>query len=207
MKFIYRTLALLSIAFLASCSSSVTNVYDYYLKNAVETHTTGANSTSKSKLLLRVNERTNKAQVELIAFKTDSIKYLVIGSHKVSKSFYIHDSLYAFDVNDLYSRVRGDDFIRQMGDLSVFFTHVPAGNAAMLSDALSGLKSKYASASVGKDEVVYVDYTIAPDVIFSLEKRAASDKPDECVIWVGKRKHIIATADLQKALNDLRMFN
>lgn len=207
MKSIFKGLAILTFTVLASCSSSVTNVYDYYLKNEVEAHKAGQNSTSKSKLLLRVNERTNKAQIELVAFKRDSVKYLVIGSHKVAKSFYIHDSLYSFDVNDLYSRVRGDDFIRQMGDLSIFFTHIPAGRAAMLADAMSGLKAQYASARPGTGEVVYIDYTIAADIIFSLEKRTATEKPVECTIWVGKRKHVIATADLEKALNDLKMFN
>jgi hypothetical protein len=206
MKLLHKCAALFAAGILASCSNSVTNVYDYYLKNVVETHKTGENSTSSSRLLLRVNESTNKAQVELIAFKADSVKYLVIGSHKVAKAFYIHDSLYHFDVNDLYSRVRGDDFIRQMGDLSVFFTHIPAGSAAMLEDALPGLKSKYTSARPGKDEVVYIDYTVAYDVIVSFEKRAITDKPTECVLWVGKRKHIIDTADLEKALTALRSF-
>lgn len=206
MKVFHKCAALLAVGILASCSNSITNVYDYYLKNAVETHKAGENSTSSSKLLLRVNESTNKAQVELIAFKSDSVKYLVIGSHKVAKAFYIHDSLYHFDVNDLYSRVRGDDFIRQMGDLSVFFTHVPAGNAAMLQEALPGLKTKYASARPGKDEVVYIDYTIAYDVIVSFEKRTITEKPAKCVLWVGKRKHVIDTADLEAALTALKNF-
>lgn len=206
MKVIFRSIAFLAIASLASCSNSVTNVYDYYVKNVVEQHKVGENSTSKSRLLLRANESTSKAQVELVAFERDSMKYLVIGSHKVAKAFYIHDSLYHFDVSDLYSRVRGDDFIRQMGDLSIFFTHIPAGNAAMLADALPGLKAKYATLSPQKGEVMYVDYTIAGDVIFSFEKRAVSDKPDECVLWVGKRKHVLKTADLEAALNELKMF-
>jgi len=195
-----------SAALLTACFST-TNVYDYYLKNVVETHQTGKSATSKSKLLLRGFESTNKAQVELIAFKTGTEKYLVLGSHKVAKAFYIHDSLYHFDVTDLYSRVRGDDFIRQMGDLTVFFTHIPAANAEAFLTALSNLKTDYAALKPGKDEVAYVDYALAGDVVLTFEKQSTTQQMKDCIIWIGKRKHVISVADLTKALDELKAFN
>lgn len=197
---------IVSAALLTACSST-TNVYDYYLKNVVETHQTGKSATSKSKLLLRGFESTNKAQVELIAFKTGTEKYLVLGSHKVAKAFYIHDSLYHFDVADLYSRVRGDDFIRQMGDLSVFFTHIPAANAEALLAALPNLKIDYAALQPAKGEVAYLDYALASDVVLSFEKRTLTDQFRVCNIWIGKRKHTIWVDELTKALEDLKAFN
>lgn len=195
-----------SAALLTACSST-TNVYDYYLKNVVETHQTGKSATSKSKLLLRGFEGTNKAQVELIAFKTDSMKYLVLGSHKVAKAFYIHDSLYHFDVTDLYSRVRGDDFIRQMGDLTVFFTHIPAATTEAFLNALPNIKNDYNALKPGKNEVAYVDYALASDVVLTFEKRSATEQMKDCIIWIGKRKHEVSVADLTKALNELKSFN
>lgn len=195
-----------SAALLTACSST-TNVYDYYLKNVVETHQTGKSATSKSKLLLRGFEGTNKAQVELIAYKTGTEKYLVLGSHKVAKAFYIHDSLYHFDVTDLYSRVRGDDFIRQMGDLTVFFTHIPAANADAFLTALPNLKTDYAALQPGKGEVAYVDYALAGDVVLTFEKHSATQQMKDCIIWIGKRKHEISVNELTKALTELKAFN
>ena len=206
MKAISKFGIIAAATILTACSST-TNVYDYYLKNVVETHQTGKSATSKSKLLLRGYEGTNKAQVELIAFKTDTSKYLVLGSHKVAKAFYIHDSLYHFDVADLYSRVRGDDFIRQMGDLSVFFTHIPAANAEALLTALPGLKNDYNALKPANGEVAYVDYTLASDVVLSMEKTSATQQVRNCNIWIGKRKHAITIDELTKALTALKAFN
>jgi hypothetical protein len=206
MKAISKFGIIAAAAVLTACSST-TNVYDYYLKNVIETHQTGKSSTSKSKLLLRGYEGTNKAQVDLIAFKTDTEKYLVLGSHKVAKAFYIHDSLYHFDVADLYSRVRGDDFIRQMGDLSVFFTHIPAANIENLLTAIPNLKNEYNALKPANGEVAYLDYTLASDVFVSFEKRSLNEQFRSCNIWIGKRKHTISVEDLIKAFTDFKAFN
>lgn len=195
-----------ALALLTACSST-TNVYDYYLKNEVETHKSGEIAASKSKLLLRLQESPNKAQVELVAFKTNDIKYLVFGSHKVAKAFYINDSLYNFDVTDLYSRVRGDDFIRQMGDLSVFFTHIPAANIEAFLVAWPNVQSQYTTQIPKDKETIYVDYALAGDVILSFEKNSATQKLTECTVWIGKRKHYISSANLLKAFNDFKTFN
>ena len=195
-----------ALALLTACSST-TNVYDYYIKNAIEKHKTGEIATSKSKLLLRLNESPNKAQVELVAFKKDTLKVLVFGSHKVAKSFYINDSLYSFDVTDLYNRVRGDDFIRQMGDLSVFFTHIPASNVDAFLAAWPNVQSQYTTQIPKEKETLYVDYTLANDVILSFEKKSATQKLTECTIWIGKRKHHVSTINLLKAFNDFKTFN
>lgn len=206
MKGFFKAALVMAVATLTACSST-TNVYDYYLKNVMDNHRTGEQTTSKSKLLLREFERVNKAQFELVAYKSDSTRYLVIGSHKVAKAFYLHDSLYQFDVADLYSRVRGDDFIRQMGDLSIYFTHIPSEQALTFLDALPQLKTKYASLKPAAGVTEYVDYTIAPDVVVSFSKTSPSQQPTSCVLWIGKRKHTLDTQTLVNAMNQLKMFN
>jgi len=194
------------VAQLSACSST-TNVYDYYLKNVLEKHEAGKSATSKSKLLLRSFESTNKAQVEFIAFKTDTEKYLVLGSHKVSKSFYIKDSLFQFDINDLYSRVRGGDFIRQMGDLNIFFTHIPAAKALAFLSVWPSFKNDYNALKPAFGEVAYLDYAIVTDVVLSFEKKSITQQPNNCNIWIGKRKHTVSMVDLTKALTALKAFN
>jgi len=193
-------------AFLSACSST-TNVYDYYLKNVIAKHEAGKSATSKSKLLLRGFESTNKAQVEFIAYKTDTSKYLVLGSHKVAKSFYIQDSLYHFDVSDLYSRVRGDDFIRQMGDLNIFFTHIPAAKAVAFLSVWPTLKNDYNALKPTAGEIAYLDYAISTDVVLSFEKKSLTQQPTNCNIWIGKRKHTVSITELTKALTALNAFN
>jgi hypothetical protein len=198
---------IIAVAALLSACSSTSNVYDYYLKNVIEKHEAGKSATSKSKLLLRGFENTNKAQVEFIAFKTDTSKYLVLGSHKVVKSFYIQDSLYHFDVADLYSRVRGDDFIRQLGDLNIFFTHIPAANAVSFLSVWPILKNEYNVLKPTAGEVAYLDYAITTDVVLSFEKKSLTQQPKDCNIWIGKRKHTVSIVELIKVLTALKAFN
>lgn len=207
MRTIKSLTILLAIAMLASCGSSVTNVWDYYIKNNMEQHREGETSSSKTRLLFRQQESPNKAQLEFIAYKTDSGKFLVIGSHKVAKEFMIKDSIYYFDVASIYSRVRGDDFIRQLGDLSIYFTHIPASACETFMQKWEGLKTRYNQATPGAGETMYFDYTIAEGVFVSLTKTDARQLPDECTLWVGKRKHEVKTEDLVKVMSDLKFFN
>lgn len=193
---------------LSSCGSSVTNVWDYYVTNEVIVHKSGENSVYKKKLLLREQERVNKSQLELIAVKQDSNAFLVIGSHKVAKSFMIKDSVYAFDVTDLYSRVRGSDFIRQMGDLNIYFTHVPAVKVNEFLANYELLKKQYADATVAKGATTQVDFYLAYNVFVSFEKTKAGQLlPSNCTLWAGKRKHEMSTKDLLKVLNEVKEFN
>lgn len=191
---------------MSSCGNSVTNVWDYYIKNNVEQHRIGQASTSKSKLLYRQQESVSKSQLELIAYKQDTLKYLVIGSHKVAKSFLIYDSIYHFDVSSIYSRVRGDDFIRQMGDLSIHFAHLPADLGERFTMAWPDIKNRYMQAKPGEGETVYIDYTLSSTIFLSFPKTAPVQEPAKCDLWVGRRKHEIRTEDLQKALADLKAF-
>lgn len=204
----YPSLTIVSlILFLSACSNSVTNVWDYYVKNNVEKHQAGTSTVSKSKVLYRKNESVNKAQLELVAFKQDSARFLVIGSHKIAKAFYIYDSVYHFDVNNLYSHVRGNDFIRQLGDLTIFFAHIPAEKCQDFLNNWGDVKNKYMQAKPAPGETMYIDYSLSPEIFLSFPKTAAVQEPKDCILWVGRRKHEIATADLQKALADLKTFN
>lgn len=191
---------------LPSCGSSVTNVWDYYVTNEVIVHTPKQTTVSKRKLLLRVNEGATKSQLDLVAVRQDSLAYLVIGSHKVAKSFYFNDSLYSFNVTDLYSRVRGNDFIRQMGDLSIFFTHVPAARVNEFMVNLETMRKAYQDAKVTPGATTQVDFYFSHNVFISFEKTRANQKPTKCFIWVGRRKHQVDTDDLQKAFAELQNF-
>ncbi len=197
------------VSLLNSCSQSVTNVWDYYTKNNVEQHHAGSFSTSKTKLLYRHQESVNKAQLELIAYKSDTLKYLIIGSHKIAKAFFIYDSIYYFDVNDLYSNVRGNDFIRQLGDLSIFFTHIPANKCEAFLANIDKLKSDFMKGATPEGTVLYFDYNITDDVFVSIEKRNYLEQIENAntYLWVNKRKHIIKLDELVKAMQDFRLFN
>lgn len=210
-QFIHYSKVFLSAGILflmTSCGSSVTNVWDYYVTNEVIVHKSGENSIFKKKLLYRDQEGVNKSQLEIIAVKQDSDAYLVIGSHKVAKSFMIKDSLYAFDVTDLYSRVRGNDFIRQMGDLNIYFTHVPVVKVNEFLGSFTLLKKQFAEATVTKGATTQIDFYLAYNVFVSFEKtKAGQSLPSACILWVGKRKHEVSTNKLIEFLTEMKNFN
>jgi hypothetical protein len=201
--------ALLFVILFSGCSNSVTNVYDYYIKNNLEHHETGKLINTRTKLLYRQQESVNKAQLELVAFKSDNVKYLVVGSHKIAKQFYLYDSLYYFDVNDLYTNVRGNDFIRQLGDLSIYFTHISVENCNTFIANVDKLKSEYNKGAPSEGSVSYFELTIQNDVFVSIEKKVFSDPLElaTTTLWVGKRKHVIKLDDLIKAVQDFKNFN
>jgi hypothetical protein len=209
MKLNYYSFLLLAVAVvtLNSCGTKVISVWDYYVTNEVVQHKENETAISKRKLLFQKVERVNKAQLDLVAVKQDTSAYLVIGSHKISKQFYIHDSLYSFDVADLYSRVHGHDFIRQMGDLSIYFTHVPKAKCDEFLATLDTMKKKYSEAKVSKGSVTQIDFYFVHNVFVSLEKEKEGQKPTMCNLWVGRRKHEVAIKDLVKAFTDLKNFN
>jgi hypothetical protein len=210
-QFIHYSKVFFSVGILllvTSCGSSVTNVWDYYVTNEVIVHKTGDNAIYKKKLLLREQERVNKSQLELIAVKQDSNAFLVIGSHKVAKTFMIKDSLYAFDVTDLYSRVRGNDFIRQMGDLNIYFTHVPVAKVNEFLANYELLKKQYADATVAKGASTEIDFYLSYNVFIGFEKtKAGQSLPSTCTLWAGKRKHELSTKDLIQVLTEVKNFN
>jgi len=202
-----KTLAIVGLftLLLQSCGS-VTNVWDYYVTNEVIVHKQGETTVSKKKLLLRKSESPSKSQLELIAVKQGDASFLVIGSHKIAKSFYVNDSLYSFDVTDIYSSVRGKDFIRQMGDLSIYFTHIPTQKCTEFLNGLETLKKSYSDAVVTKNATTQVDYYFSHNVFASFEKESAKQFPTECILWVGRRKHEISTKELVEALTELKGF-
>lgn len=209
MKRIHYSQLLLAFGFftlLTSCGSKVTSVWDYYVTNEVVVHKPHETSVSRRKLLLQAVESRNNSQLDLVAVKQDTNAYLVIGSHKISKQFYIHDSLYSFDVADLYSRVHGTDFIRQMGDLSIFFTHVPQEKVVEFLASLDSMRKQYAEAKVSKGSVTQIDFYFVHNVFVSLEKEKDGQKPTMCNLWVGRRKHEVAIKDLVAAFTELKNF-
>lgn len=195
-----------SIFLISSCGSSVTNVWDYYVTNEVIVHKQNQTSISKRKLIHRENDGSNKSQLDLVAVRQDSMSYLVIGSHMVAKSFYFNDSLYSFNVNDLYSNVRGNDFIRQMGDLSIFYTHVSAERVTEFLSNFDRMRKAYQDAKVVKGATTQLDFYFSHNVFISFEKTSANQKPSKCYVWVGRRKHQVDTDDLQEAFAELKNF-
>ncbi len=196
----------LFMALLSSCGNSVTNVWDYYMKNNVEVHKVSGITSSKSKMLYRKNE-SSLCQLEFIAYRQDSSRYLIIGSHLVGKSFYINDSLYSFDVRSLYSRAKGNDMIRQMGDLSVYFTHVPGERVDDFLRDWTELRATYKTTKPGNDQTVYIDYALSGNVYMSFPKKGNRDNPSDCIVWVGRRKHEMTVSSLLKVMNEIKMFN
>jgi hypothetical protein len=197
---------LLASSLLSSCGSSTTNVWDYYVVNEVIKHKEGETAVSQKKLLHRQKESPSKAQLEMIVVKQDDKAYLVLGSHKIAKSFYINDSLYTFSVTDIYSRVRGNDFIRQMGDLSIYFTHVPATKVVDFLNGLDNIKKQYADMQVPKGATGQVDFYLSHNVYVSMEKKQAGQTPSKCILHVGKRRHYISLKELTGIFNQVKAF-
>ena len=203
---IKRLFLLTIVSVLVSCGHSVTNVWDYYIKNNVEVHVQDSVTITKSQMLYRVGESVTKSQLEFIAFKQDTQKYLVIGSHKIAKTFWINDTVYAFDVKSLYSKVRGDDFIRQLGDLNIYFTHVPMENIEKFLNYLPIFKTTFKATRPVKNETVYIDYQLSPTVYISCPKSNNANNPSDVVLWVGKRKHLTNMSRIIDIMNDMRAF-
>mgnify|MGYP000087108174 CR=1 FL=1 len=205
MNLIRKSIFVGAVALITSCGG-VTNVYDYYQTNVIDQHTKGVTQSTSSKLLLRLNEGASKAQFELIAYKSDSAKYLILGSHKMVKSINQNGNSTNYDVTDLITPIN-EDGVPHKGKLSIFFTHIPADDALAFIDALPALKTQYLALKPGKGQVMYVNYTMANDVVISFPKKSANQQPIDCVVWVGKRKHQLPTGQLTWALNNLRTFN
>ena len=115
--------------------------------------------------------------------------------------------MYAFDVTDLYSRVRGNDFIRQMCDLNIHFTHIPVAKVNEFLANYELLKKQFADASVAKGASTNIDFYLDYNVFVSFEKtKAGQALPSHCTVWSGKRKHEIGTKDLLMVLNEVKNF-
>lgn len=205
MRTLGKTLAIAGMALLASCSGTAVSVYDQYIKSGIRQRNTGESSSSSRKLLMLENDK-QYGQLELAAFKTDSGKFLVVGSIKQARTFYIHDSAYTFDVSTLYDKKSSPELSAQAGQLSIHYTHIDAGMASAFYTALMGMKQKYTQAAPGKDEVISFDYTLSPDLVISLEKTYKTQHPTRCTIWVARRKHVVQTAALEQALENLKLF-
>lgn len=202
-----QLLSVIGILFITqSCGNSVTNIWDYYVTNEVVVHKPNQTSISKRKLLLRTRDKGAKSQLDLVAVKQDSNTYLVIGSHSVGKSFYFNDSLYSFNVTDLFSNVRGNDFIRQMGDLSIYYTHVPAQKAIDFLASFETMRKSYLDAKIIDGATTQIDFYFSHNVFMSLEKKSKGDKPKTCLVWVGRRKHEVNINDLKEAFTELKNF-
>ena len=205
MNLIHKTILVSAVALITSCAG-VTNVYDYYQTNVIDQHTKGETQSTSSKLLLRLNDGPSKAQFELIAYKSDTTKYLICGSHKMVKSVKQNGNTTSYDVADLITPINADGTPHK-GNLSIFFTHVPVADALAFLDALPGLKTQYLGLKPSKGQVMYVNYTLANDIVISFPKKSVNQQPVDCVVWVGKRKHQMPTGQLTWALNNLRTFN
>jgi len=200
------TLIVLGLA-LVSCGHSVTNVWDVYAKNQVAKYTQDSMTVTKTELLYRTGEATDKAQFEFVAFKQDTQKYLIIGSHTFGKTFNIQESSYVFNVKSLISKAKDEDYIRQVGELNVYFTHVPYEAIDRFLNYLPNLRASYKEnkpASGG--QTLYIDYQLSPQVIVSFPKDGNNNNPSDVILWVGKRKHEMSMSRLIDIMNEMRDF-
>lgn len=207
MKRIYYLFSFIALAFLSACGSSqVTNVWEYYVTNDVVKHQADSTTLSKRKLLLSMRDNENMSQFELIAVKQDSAVYMVIGSQKMAKTFIINDSQYVMDVVDVYPGIK-EETMAQVGDLTIYFDKVPASKCIEFLDKLPEIRKQYMDAPVSDDAITQIDFYFTDNVFISLEKKHVGEQPSTCSVWVGKRKHVVDTKQLVKALTALKSFN
>lgn len=195
---------LLFISFIAllftSCSKSIVDVYDYYVINGVEQRPDSAvTSVSNARLLFR-DKTAGSSQFELVAFKKDTMKYLILGSHVFGKSAKINNEQYHFNITDVYTGISDKEQTKQLGDMSVTFAHVDAATIKQLIDALVDIKARFAAAKVAKGEVVNIEYNLSKEVVLSWKKKYVSDRPSTCYVWVNNRKNTINMVDFEQAL-------
>ncbi len=197
------------VMLLSSCSSSsVTNVWDYYVTNEVVQHRPGETAVSYRKLLYQEVDKTGKSQLDMIMVKQDSTVTLVLGSYKMSALFVIKDSTYAFGLNDLYSRDKGDDLVGKAGDLTVFFTQIPASKCIEFLDSAESFKRQFTEAKVTNKATTHLDFYFSSNVFMSIDKDKQNDGvPSKCTLWVGRRKHILSIKEFARVLNEVKNFN
>ncbi len=192
---------------LASCSRSVVNVYDYYVMNGIENRQDSAMaSTSACRVLYNKQQSTSLAQFELVAYKKDTLRYLIFGSYVLGKSAKINNQQYHFTVTDLYSGISDKEQAKQQGDLSVTFAHVDLARAAQLLNELPDLKARFNAAKPAKFETMRIEYNLSKEVLLSLEKNSIKDKPLVWQVWVNGRKNVISMFELEKALKSFVVY-
>lgn len=195
-----------AITFMASCAPQY-NLYDYYQAHTIDQVNAGETNQAKSKLLMRDYDGKAQAQLELIAYKTDSAKYLVVGSQKITKNVDVKGQVFQMGVSEVYPKVKDEAVIRMIGDYTVYYTHISWEDATKFMEAMAGIKQAYAAMKPANGEVMYLDYAISSDVRISFSKSSPNQQPTECVLWVGKRRHFVVTGMLMDAMNYMRTFN
>jgi hypothetical protein len=118
----------------------------------------------------------------------------------------IHDSLFAIDITKLYPDVKGEDFVNQKGDLSVYFAHIPSSAIDTFMSKWADIRASYRTIPPVAGQVTYVDYALSDDVVLSFPKTGKQEAPKRCYIWIGKRKQEVDIASLIKVFTDLKAF-
>lgn len=202
-----RKLLLIGTAVLGVSCASKYNLYDYYQKHAIDTVNSGSTLTTKSKLLLRDYDKNTEAQLEFVAYRSDSAKYLIVGSQKLTKSVKVNDQVYQYGYKELFPKQTDEAIIHANSDFTIYYTHVSWASANAFLDTLPALKQMYSYLMPGNGEIMYVDYALSPDVRISLPKTKVGQQPVNCIVWVGKRRHYITLGQITFALNNIRTFN
>jgi hypothetical protein len=196
------------VLLLSACgSSSLTNVWEYYVTNEVVEHQPFVTSVSSRKLLYQEIDKNTKSQLDMIAVKQDTNIYLVLGSYKMATPFVLGDSTYAFGLSDLYSRSKGDDLVGKSGDLTLFFTQIPASKCIEFLDSLEIMRKQYADAPVSNNATTQVDFYFSSNVFISLAKNKMGQQASNCTLWVGRRKHVLSIKECVKVLTEIKNFN
>ncbi|MCC7533563.1 MAG: hypothetical protein IT246_06440 [Bacteroidia bacterium] len=189
-----------------SCSTSV-SISDYYQNNTIDKNNTNKTSVSKSIMLYKNSSSSSNSTLEMIAYKSDETKYLIIGSRKTAKELKNNEQSYQVGINEIYPKMKEEEEIRAYSDYSVYYTNLSADVAIALADSLPAIKSAYTTLTPGYGQTMYLNYNVSKDLRISIPKKSPTERPSKCILWVGGRKHTMSIDYLTTTLEKFRHFN
>jgi hypothetical protein len=157
-------------------------------------------------VLYNKQQSTSQSQFELIAYKKDTLRYLIFGSYVLGKSAQINNQQYHFTITDLYSGISDKEQAKQQGDLSITFAHVDLARASQLLNDIPDLRARFNAAKPAKSETMRIEYNLSKEVSLSLEKNSPKDKLLVWQVWVNGRKNEISLFELEKALKSFVVY-
>lgn len=164
----------LFLCILTSCNES-RYITERYIKNNIEEHTEGSESSIRTYLLYRGATFNGDRYLELTGYKYKGKKGLVIGTDVLVSS---------------KRRSKPEVTVVVLSD----FTELSLAQAQTILDQYKVLLKKLQSEKVRKGESVYQDFTISKDVFISFRKMKGNSEKDKINFWVKGEKYTVSQA-------------
>lgn len=173
-----KNLVFISIAILLSSCMAPREITEQYIKNKVEKHVVGQAQTSVTYSIYKGLSSDQTSYLEMTGFKQGTDRKLIIGVDK-------------------YYKLRPNFTGEQTTLAKIFYLELNMSEFALLYSELVRLEEKAASQTAGKNETVYLDFTITPDFFISSSKYyTASPGMFNVDLWINGEKFVISSNQL-----------